>query len=606
MIKNKVYHFLLVLCFAFTSAAFAQDLVKDSIRVQKIIKDAGKGKKDQKLLTITDAGSVAFLSSYIDARAKAVEEMEQMLLANNDKALGRRYRKGDRSAKTQVLAILKGKDKDKISELIDEMEPDHFDKDKTVDLDADVKAALFKLINDNELERDIVQFAGYNKIEGHVPAFEARLISGKSTVSGRLFFWLGRDGKSEKAIDYFISSFGKIPVNDADQDTYWFTEGLDDFMENGTAPIKKKIIHFAIAYMEKNAITMTDLLKWGLAEQSGEFGSEFEPKTFFVQLVLKSDDPRVPSFSATTEASMSRYLKGDEKKELHDAMELNLLRFYDFPKKKAATLALQPAQDDIMDLMNAVAKDKVLLNDKEVAAYLMKLFEKAGLTKEYDAAQFATALKDMDKPVFETAVLTIKSVTLRTMVSEYYKLEKKTVAENNDYLIKNGLITTQVTQEQLNKRKTDEDIFYSDDSIYSILDLAGISYNFDVEPGVYPADHDTLLLDLTNRSAGKIRGVKAYQQSKFDDKEETSEIHLIAVYKNKAYILIPEDLGDWYDMEAFSLLLEAIAKDSGLKEKFVPVETGDQTAWYIFGEPQKVQKLVDDYKLAAELTLDEE
>jgi len=603
--KNK-YNFLFALCLIITSSVFAQDLVKDSIRVQKIIKDAGRGKKDQKLLTVTDAGSVAFLSSYIDARAKAVEGIEQMLLANNDKALGRRYRKGDRSAKAQVLAILKGKDKNKISELIDEMDPDHFDKDKTVTLDPDVRAELFKLINDNELERDVVQFAGYNKIDGYVPAFEARLISGKSTVSGRLFFWLGRDGKSEKAIDYFISSFGKIPVNDADEDAYWFTEGLDDFMENGSAPVKKKIIDLAISYMEKNAITMADLLKWGLAEQSGESGSEFEPKTFFVQLVLKSDDPRVPAFSATTEASMSKYLEAADKKELHDAMEVNLLRFYDFPKKKTATLALEPAQDDIMDLMNAVAKDKALLNDKEVAVHMMKVLDKNGITDKYEAQQFATTLKDMDKPVFEAAVSSIKSAELRNMVSEYYKLEKKTVAENNDYLIKNGLITTQVTQEQLNKRKTDEDIFYSDDSIYSILDLAGISYNFDVEPGVYPADHDTLLLDLTKRSAGKIRGVKAYQQSKFDDKDETSEIHLIAVYKNKAYILIPEDLGDWYDMEAFSLLLDAIAKDSGLKEKFVPVETGDQTAWYIFGEPQKVQKLVDDYKLAAELTLDEE
>jgi hypothetical protein len=602
--KNK-YNFLLALCLAFTSVAFGQDLVKDSIRVQKIIKDAGKGKQGRKLLTITDAGSVAFLSSYIDTRAKAVDEMEQMLLANNDKALGRRYRKGDKSAKAQVLAILKGKDNDRISELIDEMDPGYFDKDKTVSLDADVRAELFKLLNDNELESNVVQFAGFHKIDGYVPAFEARLISGKSTVSGRLFFWLGRDGKSEKAIDYFISSFGKIPVNDADEDAYWFTEGLDDFTENGTAQVKKKIIDFAIAYMDKNPITLADLMKVQEAEENGVY-EEFEPKTYFIQVVLRSDDPRVPEFSAKIEASMAKFVPAGERKELHDAMELNLLRFYDLPKKKAATLASQPVKDDFMDFMNAVAKDKALLNDKEVAAHMMKLFDKNGITEKYEAQQFATTMKDMDKPVFEAAVSSIKSAELRNMVSEYYTLEKKTVGENNDYLIKNGLITASVTQEQLNKRKADEDMFYSDDSIYSMLDLAGISYNFDVEPGVYPADHDTLLLELTKRSAGKISGVKAYQQDKFDDKSETSEIHLIAVYKNKAYILMPEDLGDWYDMEAFSLLLDAITKDSGIKEKFVPVETGDQTAWYIFGDPQKVQKLVDDYKLAVELTLDEE
>lgn len=603
--KNK-YNFLLALCLIITSSAFAQDLAKDSIRVQKIIKDAGKGKKGQKLLTITDAASVAFLSSYIDARAKAIEDLEKMLVAHNDQALGRRYRKGDKSAKAEVLSILKGNDKNKISGLIDEMDPGYFDKDKTVNLDADVRAALFKLLNDNELESDVVQFAGFHKIEGYVAAFEARLVSGKSAVSDRVFFWLGRDGKSEKAIDYFISSFGKVRVNDADEDAYWFTEGLDDFMENGTAPVKKKIIDFAIAYMDKNPITEADLMKVQEAEERGDYLLEFEPKTYFIQLVLKSDDSRVPAFSGKIESTMSKFIPVGDRKELHDAMELNLLRFYDLPKKKAATLASQPVKDDFMDFMNAVAKDKALLNDKEVAAHMMKLFDKNGITEKYEAQQFATTLKDMEKPVFEAAVSSIKSAELRNMVSEYYTLEKKTVAENNDYLIKNGLITAPVTQEQLNKRKADEDMFYSDDSIYSMLDLSGISYNFDVEPGVYPADHDTLLLELTKKSGGKISGVKAYQQDKFDDKEETSEIHLIAVYKNKAYIMIPEDLGDWYDMEAFSLLLDAITKDSGIKEKFVSVETGDQMAWYIFGEPQKVQKLVDDYKLAVELTLDEE
>ncbi len=594
--KNK-YNLLVALCLIITSTAFSQDLVKDSIRVQKIIKDAGKGKKGEKLLTVTDAASVAFLSSYIDARAKAVGEMEQMLAANSDKALGRRYRKGDTSVKPQVLDILKSKDNDKISGLLDELAPGYFDKDKTVTLDADVRTEIFKLLDNNELESNVVQFAGYNKIEGHVPAFEARLLSGKSMANTRLFYWLGRDGKSMKAVDYFISSFGKIPLNDEDG-IYWFTDGLEEFMEHGTEPVKKKIIDFSIAYMDKNPITMADLLRIGAAEENGEYLADFEPKTYFIQLVLKSDDARVPAFSAKVEATMVKFIPTRERKELHDAMELNLLRFYDFPKKKAAALESQAVQDDFIDFVSAVAKDKALLNDKEVAVHLMKLFEKNGFTKEHEAELFAAWLKNMDKPVFDAASVFIKSAGLRTMVSEYYALEKKTLADNNDYLIKNGLIAAPVTREQLNKRKEDEDLFFvADDSIYEILEISGISINFDVEPGIYPADHDTLLLEFAKKSKGKINGLKAYQQSHYNDNDETSEIHLIAVYNNKAYIMIPEDLGDWYDMETFSILLDAILKDSGSTERFVPLNTGDQTAWYIFGDGEKVGRLARDYKL---------
>lgn len=601
--KNKFYY-LLITNLILTANAFAQDLAKDSIKVQKIIKEASKGKAGAKLLTITDKEKVAFLSSYIDAKKKETEIAEQKLLAQYESVPGRKYIKGDKSAKPQVLAILQGKDKDKIQELINDMDPDYSEKDKSMNIDTDVKDELFRLVSDTAVERNVVQFLGYNKVEGYIPTFENRLLSGKSTVNGRLFYWLGSDGKSEKAIDYFIASFGRKPVNGEDDDVYWFTEGLSEFLEKGTEPVKKKIIDFAIAYNEKNPLTLKDLIKLGKEDEDdivGEFMADFDPKVYFIQLVLTSDDQRVPAFWDKQEAFLGKFMMPKDRKEMHDVMVPNLLQFYDFPKKKEAVLQLKPAKDDFMDLMNAVSKEKALLNDKQVALHLFDRFEKCNYTESYQADMFISSLKEMDKPVFETSLTAIKSAELRKVIAEKYVLENKGLAENNDYLVKNGLIVSPVTKESIKEHSKEEGFESDDDSIYTILDTAGISLSFDVEVGEYPAGHDALLLDFEKKSQGKIGRIKTYQQSRFNKKTDTSDIHLFTVYNNKAYILIPEDNGDWYDMDSFGSLLETIQEDSNMKERFVSVNTGDQTAWYIFGEPKKVQSLIDDYKLSYEL-----
>ena len=45
----------------------------------------------------------------------------------------------------------------------------------------------------------------------------------------------------------------------------------------------------------------------------------------------------------------------------------------------------------------------------------------------------------------------------------------------------------------------------------------------------------------------------------------------------------PEDTGDWYDVDLVLKLMNAVVSDSNLKERFVFIDTGDQTVQIIFG-----------------------
>ncbi|MEL1245951.1 hypothetical protein AAEO56_16885 [Flavobacterium sp. DGU11] len=592
--ENKFYNFILAGCLMLCANSFAQDLAKDSIKVQKIINESANRKNGQEILTVVDKEKVAFISGYIDAKKLEQQKRSEQIKQTFESTPGQRYRKGDKTVIPQIISILKSRDRDKVLEVMYQLNDYNFTNDtQPLYLDPEIKAEFFKLATEDTFEKRVIRFLGTNKVDGHIAFFEQYLLSGKSAENELLFFWLAQDGKSEKAVDYFITSFAKMPLN-ADENSYWFSDGLGDFLKNGSGPVKKKIIDFAIAYTEKNPVTMADLIK---QEKEGD-ASGFDPKTYFIQLVLASDDTRVPAFADKVEAVLGKFMLPNDRKELHDAMLPNLLRFYDFAKKKEAVLHSEPVKDDFMDLMDAVAKDKALLNDKEVAQHLMRLFEKSGFTEKYDKELFVTALKDMNKPVFESAVTGIRSAELRKLISEAYIIESKTLADNNSYLIRNGLIVTPVTQEQIKDRYKEDGIAdLYDDSMYSVLQSAGISQSFDVEVGEYPAGHDELLLQFVKGSRGKITGLKALQQSSYDENSETSAITLFAVYNNKCFIIMPEDLGDWYDMVTFDKLLKAIVAEARIKEHFVPLNTGDQTAWYIFGEGEKVRKLANDYKL---------
>ena len=62
------------------------------------------------------------------------------------------------------------------------------------------------------------------------------------------------------------------------------------------------------------------------------------------------------------------------------------------------------------------------------------------------------------------------------------------------------------------------------------------------------------------------------------------------------YIMLPQDQGDWYDLEAFSKLLEAIREKRQLEEIYATI-SGGQYVDIVFGKPKAIEKLFKKYKL---------
>jgi hypothetical protein len=121
---------------------------------------------------------------------------------------------------------------------------------------------------------------------------------------------------------------------------------------------------------------------------------------------------------------------------------------------------------------------------------------------------------------------------------------------------------------------------------------------FDVEVGTYPVPHESLVEQLARISRGRFRAAHVDQTIVGDpEKDETLTYKLQWVYGDRLYTVTPQDIGDWYDLGTVVDGANAALEDNGRKERFLLLNTGDQTAQVIFGDPETLETLATQYHL---------
>jgi hypothetical protein len=49
-----------------------------------------------------------------------------------------------------------------------------------------------------------------------------------------------------------------------------------------------------------------------------------------------------------------------------------------------------------------------------------------------------------------------------------------------------------------------------------------------------------------------------------------------------------DGFGDYYDTERTTAAINRALQDAGLSERFLAIDTGDQTACFVFGQPDRI------------------
>lgn len=133
--------------------------------------------------------------------------------------------------------------------------------------------------------------------------------------------------------------------------------------------------------------------------------------------------------------------------------------------------------------------------------------------------------------------------------------------------------------------------------IYGILENENLFYSFDAETDFVPADYDKLLNGFVTKSKGVLKDIVVWMDARENKDGETFDYTVTVISHGKAFVAKPQDVGDWYDIMTVNAILEKVLQDLQSKERFVSIETGDQTVQYIFGNPEGIEKLAKKYKL---------
>ena len=159
--------------------------------------------------------------------------------------------------------------------------------------------------------------------------------------------------------------------------------------------------------------------------------------------------------------------------------------------------------------------------------------------------------------------------------------------------LKLGLLDEVEIDTTLRKRQESiEEYGTTDPSPISMLELlmwAGATADFDVETGMFPNQHDELVLLFAESSRGRFQP-SAVVETVLGDIENANYV-LEFITNGQIYRGNLIDHGDWYDVERISAMIERALSDAGGEERFVGVATGDQTASFIFGNPKVIKAL---------------
>lgn len=122
----------------------------------------------------------------------------------------------------------------------------------------------------------------------------------------------------------------------------------------------------------------------------------------------------------------------------------------------------------------------------------------------------------------------------------------------------------------------------SEDAV-AALQAAGYAHWFDVETGEFPNQHDGLLRELAELVRPTLDGVVFEEVAPSDDE---GPYQLFAYADGMRYRTRAENHGDWYDVDAVLRLLDALLQARKSSDRYLALDTGDQTL-VVVGGPRR-------------------
>lgn len=554
-----------------------EDELRQLIEREKKNEERAKyGGSNSDITVISNPKNVARLKTYISNNNTAKKKLE--LEKAKNKSLFERYKSDDKSVVPEIITVLNSDDIKAKKELYRGLSRRYDQPDSYTISEPELATAILNNITIPEDEKSVIQLAGYMAIEGYTKVFENRLLSGKSKDDNRLIFWLGKAGKSEKTLNYIETLVFSKKFNFEDYD--YTMSALEGFSENGTAATKQKAFDICLKIYNEKLIPKEDF------EAMQSSWSSTNPAINLTNILLDNDDKRVIPIAKD-------FLKKDIRKD----KALSALVRLEGKTHKPTVLAFLKNEDTFFDGLYPATLLYNTDKDNTIVETILTEFEKRDEHPNYDIEKIVSTLKNMKATSYFDKLNTIlKDKNLIDSISKAYDLSKSSVETIAKDLLDFGVIDQPISEAIITKAKEKNEDEYSDGDLYNLLSVSGIHLWFDAETGFVPVDYDNLIRQFSENSNGKLNTLDVWMDADVD-KDYNVKYKIYVYANNNIYIMAPEDIGDWYDVNMTLKLMNTIAKDAKLSEEFVFVDTGDQTAQILFGPKENVERFVKKYNM---------
>jgi hypothetical protein len=538
---------------------------------------AKSGNKNPEVTIITDPGEVSRLRNRIKKKIVEKQKADAATVTKN-LSLCQRYKKNDKSVVSAILAVLRSNDQKKKSEVYDELEKDYDDPDNYVITEPALVARIFKGIDDPADEVMAVQLAGLNKIPGYEKHFEKRLLSGQSVDEGRIFFWLGEAAKCKESLAYMSARIKKIRLPEKQLDNV--ISGLVRYGENGDQDIRNMVGEMAIVIYQGRMMAEQRIEDLKMSAYTSDAAEGL------LQCLFNYGDKRVVPVAKDILQRNIR-IEGPVKA---------LLRL-EGPQHMSKIYALLRSEENFfkgLDLVESI--DSIYVTDELLKETLVQLAKRQDI-EDYVVERIVRSFTSLKAETYlENADKYINNKTLADRIIKVYALKRVSFDDILADLARLKLLVKKPDGPVLAKMKKESDGEPAS-FIYGLLEHQQTHHAFDAETGFVPADYDALLMEFASKSKGILKDMLVEMEVKENRDGDSFEYTLTVIANNKAFIAHPQDMGDWYDIMTVNAILDKVLNEIKSPERFVSLETGDQTVQYIFGDPAKVEELIKKYRL---------
>ncbi|MFL5728511.1 MAG: hypothetical protein ACJ75J_03395 [Cytophagaceae bacterium] len=546
-----------------------QQLLKQELQNQD---RALYGNKNPQVELITDALKVKEIRKIVEAKIEQARIARRNQPQDEYLEIAKNYWSKDRNALKQAVDKLNSVDMEIKLNMILALENMEYRYDHTI-TEPELAPLIIKCVDAPKLQKDAIQLAGICKVPGYASKFEEIFLEGNSEEEGRIAYWLGQDAGSSKS----LALIGKKLLNNEFKptDVYWVVSAVESFAEKGNPAIKDQAIAVAKEYIRK-------------------YGYENEYADDMIGILcLKPDQSSLPM------------LREALKKDIGGSKVL--VAIVTVEGNKSRDRVLKNLQKSFFETLPCV---EALGRGQKDEALIREVFEQFGKQTEiYDSRilQFIATVKIIHGEEFiAKADQFINNKKIVGDLQQVYTLSKMTVDEIAADLLSMGLIGKPVSQDLIKAVQEEGSQDYPS-LVFSLLEKLSLYHTFDAETGMVPNDYDSLIMDLT-RSKKDLAGLLIWMDADVPDyngavvdnqtmTEESTSYKITLVDADKAFIIKPEDIGDWYDVPLVLALLNRVSEERKVQERYILLEGGDQMAQVIFGNPAAVQKLRAKYRL---------